>query len=37
MVGYDGSVLAFVEVNTRGGTGERPGRGEEAVTRGRGA
>lgn len=32
MVGYDGSVLAFVEVKTRSGTDERPGRPEEAVT-----
>lgn len=32
MVGYDGSVLAFVEVKTRSGTEERPGRPEEAVT-----
>lgn len=33
MVGYDGSVLAFVEVKTRSGTDEHPGRPEEAVTR----
>lgn len=32
MVGYDGSVLAFVEVKTRSGTEDRPGRPEEAVT-----
>lgn len=32
MVGYDGSVLAFVEVKTRSGTDELPGRPEEAVT-----
>ncbi|HKF52297.1 MAG TPA: YraN family protein [Candidatus Acidoferrales bacterium] len=32
MVGYDGSVLAFVEVKTRSGTDEHPGRPEEAVT-----
>lgn len=32
MVGYDGPVLAFVEVKTRSGTDERPGRPEEAVT-----
>ncbi len=32
MVGYDGSVLAFVEVKTRSGTEERPGHPEEAVT-----
>lgn len=32
MVGYDGSVLAFVEVKTRSGTEEHPGRPEEAVT-----
>jgi putative endonuclease len=32
LVGYDGSVLAFVEVKTRSGTEERPGLPEEAVT-----
>lgn len=32
MVGYDGPVLAFVEVKTRSGTEERPGLPEEAVT-----
>jgi putative endonuclease len=32
MVGYDGAVLAFVEVKTRSGTDERPGQPEEAVT-----
>ncbi|MGB6482404.1 MAG: YraN family protein [Candidatus Acidiferrales bacterium] len=32
LVGYDGSVLAFVEVKTRSGTDERPGQPEEAVT-----
>lgn len=32
MIGYDGSVLAFVEVKTRSGSEERPGRPEEAVT-----
>jgi putative endonuclease len=33
LVGYDGPVLAFVEVKTRSGTDENPGRPEEAVTR----
>jgi putative endonuclease len=32
MIGYDGDVLAFVEVKTRSGTEERPGQPEEAVT-----
>lgn len=32
MIGYDGSVLAFVEVKTRSGTEQRPGHPEEAVT-----
>ncbi|HEV2297309.1 MAG TPA: YraN family protein [Candidatus Acidoferrales bacterium] len=32
MIGYDGPVLAFVEVKTRSGTEENPGRPEEAVT-----
>lgn len=32
LVGYDGPVLAFVEVKTRSGTEECPGRPEEAVT-----
>ena len=32
LIGYDGPVLAFVEVKTRSGTEERPGRPEEAVT-----
>lgn len=32
LVGYDGPVLAFVEVKTRSGTEQRPGRPEEAVT-----
>ena len=32
LVGYDGSVLAFVEVKTRSGTEERPGQPEEAIT-----
>jgi len=32
LVGYDGSVLAFVEVKTRSGTEERPGQSEEAIT-----
>lgn len=32
LVGYDGSVLAFVEVKTRTGTKEHPGQPEEAVT-----
>lgn len=32
MVGYDGSVLAFVEVKTRSGSEEHPGRPEAAVT-----
>jgi putative endonuclease len=32
LVGYDGPVLAFVEVKTRSGTDEHPGRPEEAVT-----
>ncbi|MFZ0212582.1 MAG: YraN family protein [Candidatus Acidiferrales bacterium] len=32
LVGYDGPVLAFVEVKTRSGTEERPGQPEEAVT-----
>ena len=32
LVGYDGPVLAFVEVKTRSGTDERPGQPEEAVT-----
>jgi putative endonuclease len=32
LVGYDGAVLAFVEVKTRSGTDEHPGRPEEAVT-----
>lgn len=32
MVGYDGQVLAFVEVKTRSGTDEHPGQPEEAVT-----
>ena len=34
LVGYDGSVLAFVEVKTRSGTEEHPGQPEEAVTSG---
>ena len=32
MVGYDGPVLAFVEVKTRSGTDKHPGQPEEAVT-----
>lgn len=32
LVGYDGDVLAFVEVKTRSGSKERPGQPEEAVT-----
>ncbi len=32
LVGYDGPVLAFVEVKTRSGTDQRPGQPEEAVT-----
>lgn len=32
LIGYDGGVLAFVEVKTRSGTDERPGLPEEAVT-----
>lgn len=32
LAGYDGAVLIFVEVKTRSGTDERPGRPEEAVT-----
>ena len=32
LIGYDGAVLAFVEVKTRSGTDERPGKPEEAVT-----
>lgn len=32
LVGYDGSVLAFVEVKTRSGTEEHPGQPEEAMT-----
>lgn len=32
LIGYDGGVLAFVEVKTRSGTDEYPGRPEEAVT-----
>lgn len=32
MIGYDGPVLAFVEVKTRSGTEEYPGHPEEAVT-----
>jgi len=32
LVGYDGSVLAFVEVKTRTGTEEHPGQPEEAIT-----
>ncbi|HEV2617618.1 MAG TPA: YraN family protein [Candidatus Acidoferrales bacterium] len=32
LVGYDGSVLAFVEVKTRRGTEEHPGQPEEAIT-----
>ncbi len=32
LIGYDGKVLAFVEVKTRSGTEERPGLPEEAVT-----
>ena len=32
LVGYDGSVLAFVEVKTRTGTEEHPGHPEEAIT-----
>lgn len=32
MIGYDGHVLAFVEVKTRSGTDERPALPEEAVT-----
>lgn len=32
LIGYDGGVLAFVEVKTRSGTDERPGSPEEAVT-----
>jgi len=32
LVGYDGAVLAFVEVKTRSGTDERPGQPEESVT-----
>jgi putative endonuclease len=32
MVGYDGSVLAFVEVKTPSGTDGRPGRPQDAVT-----
>ena len=32
MIGYDGAVLAFVEVKTRSGTDVRPGKPEEAVT-----
>jgi putative endonuclease len=32
LVGYDGDVLAFVEVKTRSGSDERPGQSEEAVT-----
>jgi putative endonuclease len=35
LVGYDGPVLAFVEVKKRSGTEERPGRPEEAVTPGK--
>ncbi|HVB07782.1 MAG TPA: YraN family protein [Candidatus Acidoferrales bacterium] len=35
LVGYDGSVLAFVEVKTRSGTEEHPGQPEEAVTSGK--
>lgn len=35
LIGYDGPVLAFVEVKTRSGTEERPGRPEEAVTSGK--
>ncbi len=31
LVGYDGPVLAFIEVKTRAATTEAPGRGEEAV------
>ncbi|HEV2489225.1 MAG TPA: YraN family protein [Candidatus Acidoferrales bacterium] len=32
LIGYDGSVLAFIEVKTRSGTEDRPGLPEEAVT-----
>jgi putative endonuclease len=32
LVGYDGSVLVFIEVKTRAANGEAPGRAEEAVT-----
>ncbi|HKV29349.1 MAG TPA: YraN family protein [Candidatus Acidoferrales bacterium] len=32
LVGYDGSVLAFIEVKTRSGTEEHPGQPEEAIT-----
>ena len=32
MIGYDGPMLAFVEVKTRRGTEQNPGRPEEAVT-----
>jgi putative endonuclease len=32
LIGYDGPVLAFVEVKARSGTEENPGRPEEAVT-----
>jgi len=32
LAGYDGGVLAFVEVKTRSGTEERPGQPEDAVT-----
>ena len=32
LVGYDGSVLAVVEVKTRTGTEEHPGQPEEAIT-----
>lgn len=35
LVGYDGSILAFVEVKTRSGTEEHPGQPEEAVTSGK--
>ncbi|HEU5409844.1 MAG TPA: YraN family protein [Candidatus Acidoferrales bacterium] len=32
LIGYEGGVLAFVEVKTRSGTEDRPGLPEEAVT-----
>jgi putative endonuclease len=32
LIGFDGPVLAFVEVKTRSGTDEHPGQPEEAVT-----